>query len=318
MNIVECTELTKVYGRHNVALHNLNLTIEQGQAFGLLGENGAGKSTLVRLLMGFIFPTSGHIRVLGEEQVVHVHKHVGYVHERPFFEPRISGRQYLAYLGQLSGLWDEIGTRRIQMLLSQVHLEDVADRLIETYSKGMLQRLAIAQALLTDPELFILDEPTSGLDPRSQWEIRQIIGALNKAGKTILLCSHYLTEVEEICNTVGILRRGEMILHGSVGDLLRTQDVVEIVLAQERSASEVALLSGLNNLMIETHTNILRIPGREQARVLAYLLEKNIAILSLNPLSRSLEEVYVQAIEETDTLAHQVSAGKTHEKGDQI
>ncbi len=302
MNTVECTELTKVYGKHSIALRNLTLMIKQGQAFGLLGENGAGKSTLVRLIMGFIFPTSGHIQVLGETQVIRVHKRIGYVHEQPFFEARVSGRQYLTYLGRLSGLWGEAGKSRVQALLERMGLEEAADRPTGTYSKGMLQRLAIAQALLTDPELLILDEPTSGLDPRSQWEIRQIVAALSKEGKTVLLCSHYLKEVEELCDTVGILRRGEMILHGSVADLLHARDVVEIVLDQERDAKDVAAQLDLDNQIIEAQTNVLRIPRREQERVLARLLEMGIAIQSLTPLSRTLEEVYVQAIETTDTI----------------
>ena len=178
MPVIECIELTKAYGTHSVALKNLNLTINEGTSFGLLGENGAGKSTLVRLLMGFIFPTSGRVRVLGEEQVARAHARIGYAHERPIFETRFSGRKYLAYLGKLAGLWGVANSRRVGEVLEQVNLQEAADRPIGTYSKGMMQRLAIAQALMTRPELLILDEPTSGLDPRSQWEIRQIIAAL--------------------------------------------------------------------------------------------------------------------------------------------
>ena len=121
-------------------------------------------------------------------------------------------------------------------MLEQVNLQEAATRAIRTYSKGMMQRLAIAQALMTNPELLILDEPTSGLDPRSQWEIRQIIAALRKQGKTVLLCSHYLAEVEMLCDAVGILRRGELILRGTVADLLHSQDVIEIVLANDQPA----------------------------------------------------------------------------------
>ncbi len=303
MPAIECTDLTKTYNRHTIALNNLTLTIEHGTSFGLLGENGAGKSTLVRLLMGFIFPTSGRVRVLGEEQVARAHSRIGYAHERPIFETRFSGRRYLSYLGKLAGLWGMANSSRVQEVLEQVDLQDVVDRAISTYSKGMLQRLAIAQALLTDPELLILDEPTSGLDPRSQWEVRQIIAALRKQGKTVLLCSHYLAEVETLCDAVGILRRGELILSGTVADLLHSQDAVEIVLANDQSASEIVARLGLAEQVIEAQGNLLRIHGKTQAVVLAALVGAEVAIASLNPLSQTLEEVYVRTTRLADELS---------------
>ncbi len=311
MPIIECKELTKAYGKH-IALNNLTLTIEEGTSFGLLGENGAGKSTLVRLLMGFIFPTSGQVRVLGEERVARAHSRIGYAHERPIFETRFSGRVYLTYLGKLAGLWDAANSIRIQEVLEQVNLLEAADRPIGTYSKGMLQRLAIAQALMTDPQLLILDEPTSGLDPRSQWEIRQIVAALRKQGKTVLLCSHYLAEVEVLCDTVGILRRGELILSGTVVDLLHSQDVVEIVLGHDQSASKVVTHLDISEQVIEAQGNMLRIPGKVQSTLLARLVDAGIDITSLNPLSRTLEDVYVQttsAVDERSSLISNSSGG---------
>jgi ABC-2 type transport system ATP-binding protein len=308
MPIIECIELTKAYGKH-VALNNLTLTINEGTSFGLLGENGAGKSTLVRLLMGFIFPTSGRVRVLGEEQVARAHTRIGYVHERSIFETRFSGRGYLTYLGKLAGLWDVTNKTRIAEVLEQVNLQEEADRSISTYSKGMLQRLAIAQALMTDPALLILDEPTSGLDPRSQWEIRQIIATLRKQSKAVLLCSHYLAEVEALCDSVGILRRGELILSGTVADLLHAQDVVEIVLANDQSATEVAAHLHIAGQVIEAQGNMLRITGNTQANILAALVQANIAIASLNPLSRTLEDVYVQTTRAADNAATTLASG---------
>lgn len=308
MPIIECIELTKAYGKH-IALNNLTLSINEGTSFGLLGENGAGKSTLVRLLMGFIFPTSGRVKVLGEEQVARAHARIGYAHERPIFETRFSGRSYLTYLGKLAGLWDTTNKNRVTEVLEQVHLQDAADRATGTYSKGMLQRLAIAQALLTNPDLLILDEPTSGLDPRSQWEIRQIIAALRKQGKTVLLCSHYLAEVEALCDSVGILRRGELILSGTVTDLIHSQDVVEIVLANDQSATEVVTRLNLAGQVIEAQGNLLRITGKAQPAILNALVAANIPIASLNPLSRTLEDVYVQTTQAADSASKAVSSG---------
>jgi len=301
--VIECIDLTKSYGLRVTALNNLTLTIEQGTSFGLLGENGAGKSTLVRMIMGFIFPTSGHIRVFGEERVALAHPKIGYVHERPIFETRFTGRAYLTYLAQLSGLWDEANKARVQALLELVNLHEAADRNTGTYSKGMLQRLAIAQALLTNPELLILDEPTSGLDPRSQWEVRQIVAGLRKEGKTILLCSHYLSEVEALCDSVCILRRGRLILSGAVADLLHSQGIVEIVLANQQDAGNVVARLGLVEQVIEIQGNLFRIPDHAQTAVLAQLVNANIPIVSLTPVNRTLEEVYVRTTQASDNAA---------------
>jgi ABC-2 type transport system ATP-binding protein len=301
MPAIECYELTKAYDRRVAALDHVTLAVEAGTSFGLLGENGAGKSTLVKLIMGFIFPTSGELRVLGEREVTRAHARIGYVHERSLFEPRFTGRSYLTYLGNLAGLWDTAIRRRCAAVLTQVGLEEAADRPTRTYSKGMLQRLAIAQALLTDPDLLILDEPTSGLDPRSQWEVRQIITALLRQNKTILLCSHYLPEVEALCDTVAILQRGQLILHGAVGDLLRGHDLVEIALATEENASAIITRLGIAPVIVGVQDHELRIRASDQQRVLAALVQAQIGIASLNPLQRTLEDVYVHLTRSRET-----------------
>jgi ABC-type transport system involved in cytochrome c biogenesis ATPase subunit len=148
--VVTCVGLTKVYQTGVVALNDLTLTIEPGMSFGLMGENGAGKSTLVRLLMGFIFPTRGQLSVLGESEVRRAHARIGYLHERPYVELRFTARSYLTYLAQLSGLWDAANRQRVQSVLEQVDLNAAAGERLASYSKGMLQRLSIAQTLLTE------------------------------------------------------------------------------------------------------------------------------------------------------------------------
>ncbi len=291
--VVTCVGLTKVYQTGVVALNDLTLTIEPGMSFGLMGENGAGKSTLVRLLMGFIFPTRGQLSVLGESEVRRAHARIGYLHERPYVELRFSARSYLSYMAQLSGLWDAANRQRVQSVLEQVDLSAAADERLATYSKGMLQRLSIAQTLLTDPQLLILDEPTNGLDPYSQWQVRQIIAALRKQGKTILLCSHYLAEVEMLCDAVGILQHGKLVQSGAVTDLVHTQNGVEIVLAEEHSASDIVTHLGIAEHVVEMHNNLMRISAESQDRVLAALVDANVQIHSLNPISQTLEEVYI-------------------------
>ena len=291
---VEVHGLSKTYPGHVVGIADVTLTIEQGVSFGLLGENGAGKSTLVRLLMGFIRPTSGSVRVLGETRLTRIHQSIGYVHERPTFEARFTGREHLRYLAELSGVPPRECARRVGSVLDLVSLSGAADRRVGGYSKGMSQRLAIAQALLTDPAFLMLDEPTSGLDPLAQWEVRRVIASLHDAGKTILLCSHYLAEVEALCDAVGILRKGRLARSGSVSELRGISQRVEIRLAGGYPASQAVLLCGLATDDVEARDDLLRIPAGEQARVLDALVRAQIPLLSLNPLNRSLEDVYVR------------------------
>jgi ABC-2 type transport system ATP-binding protein len=293
--VVDCLGLTKIYQTGIVALDNLTLTIEPGMSFGLMGENGAGKSTLVKLLMGFIFPTKGQLSVLGETEVRRAHSRIGYLHERPYVELRFTARRYLTYMAQLSGYWKVKAQQRVQSVLEQVDLSDAADERLATYSKGMLQRLSIAQTLLTDPQFLILDEPTNGLDPYSQWQVRQIIATLRKQGKSILICSHYLAEVEMLCDTVGILHHGKLVQRGAVSDLVQAQDAVEIVLTHDYIASNIITQLGIQELVIEAQNNLLRINIESQNRVLAALVAADVQIHSLNPVNQTLEDVYIQS-----------------------
>lgn len=291
--VVACAHLGKTYEGGTTALSDLTLNIERGMSFGLLGENGAGKSTLVRLIMGFLLPTRGELRVLGERKVSRAHPRIGYLHERPYVEMRFSAKKYLTYMAQLSGLWNAAANQRVSEALELVDLSAATDDKLATYSKGMLQRLCIAQALLTNPEFLILDEPTSGLDPYSQWKVRQIIAELRGRGKTLLICSHYLAEVETLCDTVGILQRGRLIQHGAVRDLLRTQDTVEIVLREDLDASELVTRLAIGESVREAERNILRLQAGHQQKVLGALVQAQVPIHSLNPVSQTLEEVYI-------------------------
>ncbi|HEY0756271.1 MAG TPA: ABC transporter ATP-binding protein [Ktedonobacteraceae bacterium] len=293
--VIICTNLTKVYAGGTVALKNLNLHIEQRTSFGLLGENGAGKSTLVRLIMGFIQPTRGELSVLGERKVSLAHPRIGYLHERPYVELRFTGRRYLTYMAQLSGYWGNINRRRVNEVLELVELGAAGDKKLNSYSKGMLQRLCIAQALLTEPEFLLLDEPGAGLDPYSQWEVRQVINELRRRGKTLLICSHYLAEIEMLCDKVAILQAGRLVQSGAVKDLIHTFDVVEILLSGELLASEITARLQLSEHILEMERNLLKIPASAQQIVLAALVQAAIPIQSLNPQSRTLEEVYIQA-----------------------
>jgi len=291
---IACTHLTKTYESGVTALKDLTLEIEHRTSFGLLGENGAGKSTLVRLIMGFIFPTQGELRVLNERNVSHAHPRIGYLHERPYVELRFTGRKYLTYMARLSGLWDRLNSQRVTEVLEQVDLSEAANEKLGEYSKGMLQRLCIAQALLTDPSFLILDEPTSGLDPYSQWKVRQIIAELRGRGKTLLICSHYLAEIEMLCDSVGILQRGRLIQHGAVKTLIQTPNAVEIFLQEGRLASETSSYLGLSEYVLATEQNLLKVRAEDQQKVLAALVLAEVPIQRLQPASRTLEEVYIE------------------------
>ncbi len=290
--IIECINLNKSYDRIH-ALSNLNLTVHQGESFGLLGENGAGKSSLVRLLMGFTFPSSGQLRIFDDANLGRARQRIGYLPEQPQFDRRFSAVQYLGYLGKLAGVPSDELRPRIADLLELVGLTAAADRHISTYSKGMTQRVGIAAALIHKPALLILDEPSAGLDPGGQWDIRNILARLRAEGVTMLLCSHQLVEVEDLCDTVGILRRGELVRSGAVSDLLNLANLVEIV-ADEISAITITRIQAMELNTLDVDGNRLVVPAAASQRVLQTLLEEGARIISMNPLRRSLQDVYLQ------------------------
>jgi ABC-2 type transport system ATP-binding protein len=235
------------------------------------------------------------VSCVGVTEVRRAHARIGYLHEHPYVELGFTAGSYLTYMAQLSGYWNEKARQRIQSVLEQVDLSTASEERLATFSKGMLQRLSIAQTLLTSPQFLILDEPTNGLDPYSQWQVRQIIATLRKQGKTILICSHYLAEVEMLCDTVGILQHGKLVRSGSVSDLVHTQNAVEIVLRQDYLASDIIKQLGIQEHVIETRNNLLRVSIESQNSVLAALVAANVQIHSLNPVSQTLEDVYIHS-----------------------
>jgi ABC-2 type transport system ATP-binding protein len=289
---IECINLNKSYGRIR-ALSNLNLTVHQGESFGLLGENGAGKSSLVRLLMGFTFPTSGELRLFDDPDLGRARQRIGYLPEQPQYDRRFSAVQYLGYLGRLAGVPRNALRQRIADLLELVGLTPAAVRHLGSYSKGMTQRVGIAAALIHKPALLILDEPSAGLDPGGQWDIRNILARLRAEGVTMLLCSHQLVEVEDLCDTVGILRKGELVRSGAVSDLLNLANLVEIV-ADAISTATLARLQAMELNTLDVDGNRLVVPVAASQRVLQTLLEEGARIISMNPLRRSLQDVYLQ------------------------
>jgi ABC-2 type transport system ATP-binding protein len=222
---IEITDLGKAFGSgrtKNQALSDLSLTISQGEVFGFLGPNGAGKSTTIKLLLRFLKPDSGSLRILGKSVGQEEFRHrIGYLSEVPFFYDHLTARETLLLSGRLSGMTRQMIAQRIPMLLERMTLAEAADRRVGGFSKGMKQRLGMANALIHDPEVLIFDEPMSGLDPVGRHQIKGLIAELKQQGKTIFFSSHILSDIEALCNRIGVIHKGVLLYSGELGDFLR-------------------------------------------------------------------------------------------------
>lgn len=235
--VVQTSNLRKVYrtgfwmNQKLITLQDCSLRVYQGETFGLLGQNGAGKTTLLKILLGIVRPTSGTGLLLGKPLGDRtVKQRVGYLPENPYFHDYLTGWEFLQYAAGLFKIPSSIQRKRIPELLDLVGLAQSAARKkqLRQYSKGMLQRIGMAQALINDPDVVFLDEPMSGLDPLGRYQIREIIQSLKAQGKTIFFNSHVLSDVEKICDRVAILARGELLCNGSLHDLLGTADFYQV------------------------------------------------------------------------------------------
>lgn len=296
MYAIETENLSKSYD-DVPALRGVTLQVAQGEVYGLLGPNGAGKSTLIHVLLGFLKPSAGRVRVLGTSNLEMVHGRVGYLPERLRYHTRYSAREYLRFLGQFSDMEDTTLRERIEEELERVGLGDAADRLLATFSKGMLQRLGVAQALLDDPDLLLIDEPTSGLDPAGQHEVLDLLAEVRSHGHTILLCTHYMDEIEQLCDRVGVLVNGRLAIESEVPKLRAPGTSIAIQVDQLAPELQTRLSSISPAVQCGQHTIILR-PNNQplQVAVIQALLDAGVAILALDPLESPLERIYRQAV----------------------
>lgn len=213
------------------AVDDVSIRIMPGEVYGLIGPNGSGKSTTMKALLGLVAPTSGTCAIFGKDSLkVDSRNDVGFLPENPYFYKHLSGAETLRFYGKLCGLKGKALADRVSELLALVDLEGARDRRIGGYSKGMLQRIGLAQALVQEPRLIILDEPTAGVDPIGSRQIRDLIMTLRERGITVFLCSHLLEQVQEVCDHVGIIFRGKIVKEGRLDDLIAIEDQTEIIL----------------------------------------------------------------------------------------
>lgn len=231
------TGLTKIYPvpmrrQKVIAVNNLNLEVAEGQVYGLLGPNGSGKSTTLKILLGLVSATKGQTKIFGQDsRDYRSHKEVGFLPENPYFYKFLTAQETLQFYGKICGLNRKVLSKRIDELLELVGLQDARHRRVGGFSKGMLQRIGLAQALIQDPRLLVLDEPTAGVDPMGSRQIRDLILDLKKLGKTVLLTSHLLEQVQEVCDRIGIMARGLMVREGQLEDLVTVEGQTEYLVA---------------------------------------------------------------------------------------
>ena len=288
------------FSKKITALKGLTMEVRKGETFGFLGPNGAGKTTTLKILMGLIYPTSGRAWIMGRELGdVSVKKNVGFLPEQPYFYDYLTAREFLDFYGRLFGIGRAERQSRTGSLLDMVGLSHARDLQLRKFSKGMLQRIGIAQALINDPELVVLDEPMSGLDPIGRKEVRDIIMRLKDQGKTIFFSTHILPDVEVICDRVGILVKGELRATGTVGELLGGMEARSMEMSVEGlSQEDIERLRTLSdNLVVRGGQAVAFLSDPEKARRAKRLVFENGGdIVSLIPHKGSLEDIFVEEV----------------------
>ncbi len=304
MPVIEITNLTKDYEvgflrkRKVRALDSLSLSIDSGQIFGFLGANGAGKTTTLKLLMRLIFPTVGSARILGHDiQDVQMHQRIGYLPENPYFYDYLTAREFLDYCAQIFGFPAAVRKKRAADLLARVKLDEKRwDTQLRKFSKGMLQRVGLAQSLVNDPEIVFLDEPMSGLDPVGRREVRDLISALRDEGKTVFMCSHILSDIEVLCDRVAILKKGRLAQVGYLDELRRKTEGPNRMEVMATGTDADALRKHLPGAGIARTPRGLRIEiasEDEIEKVIAALRQAGGKVVSLQPVKQSLEELFL-------------------------
>lgn len=285
--------------RKKRALHGISFGVHEGEIFGFVGPNGAGKTTTLKILMGLIRPTTGAASILGHDVgETEFRRHVGFLPENPYFYDYLSGREILTFYARLSGLALSQRTARIEQILDWVGLTEAADSKLRGYSKGMLQRVGIAQALVHDPKVVFLDEPMSGLDPLGRKEIRDVILRLRAEGKTVFMNSHILSDVESICDRVAIIAAGRIRYQGSVSDCFGNEmDDVDVVLKDLTPEGMACIEERLKVKVSGLGDRIeFRVGSKDVNALLSFAVQHEASVLTVTPRKLSLEQVFLSAV----------------------
>ena len=306
--VVETHSLTKRY-HEKLAVNALNLTIEEGEIFGFLGPNGAGKTTTILMLLGLTEPTSGKASVCGFDptlEPLEVKRRVGYLPENPGFYEDLSARENLLYMARLNRIPEEEARRRTAEVLDQVGLGEDGRRLVKEYSRGMKQRLGIAEVLVKNPVAVILDEPTLGIDPDGAIRILEMIKSLNRDHNlTVMLSSHHLQQVQEFCSRVGIIVKGRLIVQGKMDELGRAilkerqwNFLLEVGGGANGLENDLRGINGIDEIEKRRHGLFLRCTRDVRAEVMALIARKNLPLLQLRSEDPTLEEIYLKYFRE--------------------
>jgi ABC-2 type transport system ATP-binding protein len=304
--VVQTEQLSKVFrvgfwGKRVTAVDGLNLEVRRGEVFGFLGPNGAGKTTTLKMLMGLIYPTGGQARLFGRDLGdPQIKARLGFLPESPYFYDYLTSREFLEFYGHLFGLWGAVLSNRVDELLQLVGMTHAKDLQLRKFSKGMLQRVGIAQALINDPELVVLDEPMSGLDPVGRKEVRDLILRLKESGKTVLFSSHILHDAEVLCDRVAMILKGRLVACGRVTDLLDRGASHQVELVVDRLTPE-----GLDHLRPLTDKVVMQgdltlVVLKSQQQVggaLEIIRTAKARLVSLNPQKGSLEDLFIREVE---------------------
>ncbi len=308
MSVVEIENLTKDYEvgfwrkRKVRALDGLSLKVEGGEIFGFLGANGAGKTTTLKLLMRLIYPTEGRARILGHDiSDVSMHARLGYLPENPYFYDYLTAREFLDYCAELFGYSRMERKRRTEDLLSRVHLDEKSwNKQLRKFSKGMLQRVGLAQALVNDPEIVFLDEPMSGLDPVGRRQVRDLIASLRERGTTVFMCSHILSDIEVLCDRVAIMRGGHLAEVGRLEELRERagdRHRIELTIAgagAEAISQKLLTLAGASVSPTPGGSRVEVPDERDVDAALAAVRKAGGRLVSVQPVKQSLEELFVR------------------------
>ncbi len=306
--IVEIENLSKDYEvgfwrkKRVRALDNLNLQIEGGQIFGFLGGNGAGKTTTIKILMSLMYASTGTARILGKDIAdVAMHSRIGYCPENPYFYDYLKARELMNYFGELFGFDQAQRRRKTEELLTKVGLDEKDwNKQLRKFSKGMLQRVGLAQALINEPEIVFLDEPMSGLDPIGRREIRELIAELRAKGTTVFMSTHILSDIEALCDNVAILRGGKLAATGNLNDLLTNSGETQIYeitvkgVTAERLQNQLKLISGATVFAKPNGANIQVTDEKDIDAVLPIIRRESGSLISIQPVRQSLEELFVE------------------------